>query len=309
MDIKGITLKKGLKVSELVKQYGDAGLQATHLAKAVSIIRQMRKEKALIMLSFTSNMVSSGLRELFAQLCERKDIDIIITSIGSVEEDLIKTKLPFLHGDFHMDDHELRKKGINRIGNILVPNDRYEKLEDMLTPIFTELYDRQKKTGVLISPSQLIRELGLSIPAKEGKDSFLYWAAKNNIPVYCPAPTDGALGLQLYFFKQKNPGFGIDVTADMKQLGSAVLNADRTGGILLGGGFAKHYAIGVNILREGFDYAIYVTTATPYDGSLSGARTSEAISWNKIKDKATTVTVEGDASIIFPLVAQAAFFE
>jgi deoxyhypusine synthase len=81
-----------------------------------------------------------------------------------------------------------------------------------------------------------------------------------------------------------------------------VLNADKTGGIILGGGISKHHTIGVNLLRGGLDYAVYVTTGFPWDGSLSGARTNEAVSWGKIKEEAAQVTVDCDATIAFPMI-------
>ncbi len=86
------------------------------------------------------------------------------------------------------------------------------------------------------------------------------------------------------------------------RLGDIVVNAGKTGGIILGGGIAKHHTIGVNILKEGLDYAVYVTTSAAWDGSLSGATTNEAKSWSKIKEKGNTATVYGDATIIFPLI-------
>jgi deoxyhypusine synthase len=88
----------------------------------------------------------------------------------------------------------------------------------------------------------------------------------------------------------------------MNELAGLSLNADKTGGIILGGGISKHHAIGVNLLRGGFDYAVYVTTSSPWDGSLSGARTNEGISWGKIKEKANHVTIDCDATIALPLL-------
>jgi deoxyhypusine synthase len=75
--------------------------------------------------------------------------------------------------------------------------------------------------------------------------------------------------------------------------------------VILGGGIAKHHAIGANILRGGLDYAAYFTTASPFDGSLSGAQTQEAKSWGKLKEKGSAVTVVGDATINFPLAVAA----
>ncbi len=298
-EIKGMKLNKNMKIRELVKDMNNIGFQATQLSRAVKVIEKMKKDKAVVFLSFTSNMVSSGLREVIAQLVKDKFVDVLITSVGSIEEDLIKTEKPFLMGSFDADDKELDRKGINRIGNIFVPDDRYELLEDKLMPFFKKIYDRQLKNKKLISPQELIFELGKGV---KDKNSILYWATKNKIPVFCPGITDGALGLQIYFFKQKFKEVGIDVTADMEKLSKIVLEAEKTGAIILGGGIAKHHTIGVNIIRDGLNYAVYVSTGTEYDGSLSGARPKEAVSWSKINEEGNYVFVNGDATIIFPLV-------
>lgn len=297
--IKGLDVSKDITVAEFLNKIKQTGFQATNLGKAVEIIDKMKRDKATIFLAFTSNMVSSGLRDIFTYLAKNRLVDVIITSVGSIEEDLIKSEKPFLLGSFDMDDIELHKKGVNRIGNILVPNDRYEHLEKILQPFFKKMHERQKKTGRMVSPSELITSLG----ELAGEDSFIYWAAKNEIPVFCPAVTDGAFGLQTFFYKQDHKDFGIDVTADMQKLAEIVLQSKKTGAIILGGGVAKHHTIGVNILRDGLDYAVYVTTAGEGDGSVAGARPKEAKSWSKLKEDANSVCVEGDATIIFSLLA------
>ncbi|MBN2566925.1 deoxyhypusine synthase [Candidatus Woesearchaeota archaeon] len=293
--VEGIRIEPGMKAADLAERYGAVGFQASRVGEAVRLIRRMKQDKALVILTFTSNMVSSGLRELFAQLAKERFVDLIITGIGSVEEDLMKTRAPFALGDFAADDIELHRRGINRIGDILVPSEHYQFLEDALQPFFAACLAEK---GVW-APSELIARLGAQV---DDEGSIIRWASQNRIPIYCPAPTDGAFGLQAYFFKKKHPEFIIDVTADMQALAGAVLQAEKVGGIILGGGFAKHHAIGVSILRDGMDYAVYVSTGTPYDGSLSGARPSEAKSWSKIREQGSTVVVEADATIAFPLI-------
>lgn len=300
--IDGSALLSSKTAKDLMAAYKTVGFQATNLSRAYEIIKTMKKENATIFLAFTSNLVTSGLRELFTHIVKHKLVDVIITSTGAIEEDIMKTNKPFLLGDFDSSDIALHQAGINRIGNILVPNERYEKLEDFLMPVFAELDAKQKQTGKMISPRELITFMGQKIT---DENSYLYWAAKNNIPVFCPGITDGAIGLQLYFFKNSHQNFGIDVSGDMKELASLTLNADKTGGIILGGGIAKHHTIGVNILREGLDYAVYVSTAHEFDGSLSGAKPKEAKSWSKLKEDANSVLVMCDATIAFPLIAPA----
>ncbi|MFA6530671.1 MAG: deoxyhypusine synthase, partial [Candidatus Micrarchaeia archaeon] len=291
---------KDLRIGDSISS--STGFQATQIGRAVEIIKKMKKEKALTFLSFTSNMAATGLRGLFAELCERKLVDVIITAGGSLDHDLIRAYAYYPIGDFFMDDLELHHKGINRLGNVLIPNERYELLEQKIKPVFEKLYSG--KSGPVVAPSEIAQGIGASIDAKHGKNSFLYWSAKNHIPVFCPGITDSAIGLQTYFFKQnaKRKDFGIDVTKDMKTLAQLVLDADKTGGIVLGGGISKHHTIGVNILRGGLDYAVYVTTSSPWDGSLSGARTQEAVSWGKINEKANYVTIDGDATVVVPIL-------
>ncbi len=281
-------------LENLEEAYANCGFQASKVARAVAVIREMKEKNALVFLTFTSNMVASGLRGFFAKMCKEKFVDAIITAGGSLDHDLIKSAKKYELGEFLMNDSELHKKGTNRIGNILVKNECYIYLEDFMKETFGTLYKKEK----VVSPSQLAHAIG----ARTREDSFLYWCTRNHIPVFCPGITDSAIGLQAYFFKQKNKEFGIDVTKDMSELAQLVLNADKTGGIILGGGISKHHAIGANLLRGGFDFAVYVTTSSPWDGSLSGARTNEGISWGKIKENGTHVTVDSDATIAFPLI-------
>lgn len=45
--------------------------------------------------------------------------------------------------------------------------------------------------------------------------------------------------------------------------------------------------------RNGADYAVYINTAQEFDGSDSGARPDEAVSWGKIRMDAQPVKVDG----------------
>jgi deoxyhypusine synthase len=292
--VRDFTVEKGMKASELVGAVSSSGFQGKEIGEAVRIIKEMKKEKATVFLSFTANMAATGLRGLIAQLAKEKFVDVIITTGGALDHDLMRTGKGYILGDFNLDDKELHRKGMNRLGNVIIPSDRYVFLEKKMQRLFADLHGRKAAW----TPSEIAREMGLSI-ADEG--SFLHWATKNGIPVFCPGITDSAIGLQLYFYRQDHKDFMIDVSGDMK-LADIVLNAQKTGGIILGGGIAKHHTIGVNILREGLDYAVYVTTASPWDGSLSGASASEAVSWSKIKEKGSAATVYGDATVMFPLI-------
>jgi deoxyhypusine synthase len=292
--VNDINLKPGGSVKKLVKDLGTTGFQASNLQKSADIIQRMKSANARIFLSFTANMMASGLRGTLTQLVSEGFADAVITTGGSIDHDIIRDSKPYLLGDFNVDDIGLHKKGVNRIGNILVPNDRYAYLEKQMAKMFTGLH-KQKE---VFTPS----ELNAFIGAKLSEKSFLNTCYRNGVPVFCPGMIDSAIGMHLFFYRQKNPDFIMNTAEDLKNLSDLVFEAKKTGGIILGGGISKHHLIGANLMRGGLDYAVYVTTAAEYDGSLSGARPREAKSWGKIREKSQTSTVYADASIALPLI-------
>jgi deoxyhypusine synthase len=302
--IQGYDFNQGVDYSKIIKSFGNTGYQATNLSSAIEIVNLMLKEKAFIYLGYTSNLVSSGLRDVFRYLVEHKKVDVIVTSAGGVEEDIIKCLGDFVLGNFKESGKKLREKGINRIGNIFVPNSRYTKFEDFIMPILEEIYQEQKKNGKIITPSELIWKLGEKI---NNKRSIYYWAWKNKIKVYCPAITDGSLGDMIYFFKYKRPDFLIDISEDIKNLNDSTIGLKKSGVIILGSGMVKHSILNANMFRNGADYAVYINTAQEFDGSDAGALPEEAISWGKILPNAKTIKVYGDATIIFPFIVGETF--
>ncbi|MAG16156.1 deoxyhypusine synthase [Candidatus Woesearchaeota archaeon] len=292
-EIKDLEINNKMKVAELVRQFKDSGYQAQNIGIAAEILSEAKKNKAFTFLSFTSNMAASGLRGIFIDLVKRKKIDVIVTTSGTIDEDIIRSTMPYLQGSFESNDEELGKKGVNRMGNIFVPNDRYEYLEKTATKIIEDIYNSKKE----LTTTELLEEAGKRV----SDNSVLHWAAKNKIPIFCPGITDGAFGMQLAFFQQKHPDFKIDVVKDFSKIIELGMAAEKTLGIVLGGGIAKHHTIISNILK-GLDYAVYINSSSPYHGSLSGATTSEAKSWGKVKENSKAVTIYGDASIVFPLL-------
>src|SRR3989344_6048265 len=297
LKIKGFDFNKDLTVDKLIESYRTTGHQASELLRAMDIIKEMRRQKCTIFLGYTSSMVSSGLRDIFRYLAEHKLVDVIVTTAGGIEEDIIKCIGPFYLGEFKLSGRELRDKGINRIGSILVPNDRYCKFEDFLIPIL----DGFKEP---VSPSELIDKLGEKI---DNKESIYYWTYKNKIPVFCPALTDGSIGDMVYSYLFKNPDFKIDIANDLKEINEIAMTSKKTGVIILGAGMIKHHIINANLMRGGCDYSVYINTAQEFDGSDAGALPEEAISWGKIKSNNNSIKVFGDATILFPLIVAECF--
>ncbi len=298
--VKGFDLNPNMPLAEYLQKSAFLGYQASQLGRACQLAEEIKRDKCTVFLSFTSNIISSGLREIVAQLCREKAVHCIVTSTGAIEEDFMKSKKPFLLGEFDVDDEAVKKAGLNRIGNVLVPDDYYVEFEKFNMKF---LQDLARKNGNVISPSHYAAELGKQI---SDKNSFLHWASRNNIPVYCPGFVDGAIGDHVFFYNQGRKNTEriiIDQARDLDNFYKVMLTANKTAGVIVGGGIAKHHLIGAAILRNGLDYAIYLSTGTEGDGSLSGARPREAVSWNKLKEKKNSVFVEAEATLAFPLLA------
>ena len=288
---------------DLLKSFKTIGFQATHLGQAIDIINEMQEENCTIYLGYTSNMVTSGLRDVFKYLVKHKRVNCIVTTAGGIEEDFIKCLAPTYLGSFNAQGKDLRSKGLNRAGNLYIPNNNYCLFETWIYPLLDEMIELQRD-GKIWSPQTLIHFLGKKI---DNEESIYYWAYKNNIPVYCPAITDGSLGDMIFFHSFKNHGLILDLVQDIKSLNSGAIKATKTGMIILGGGVIKHHICNANLMRNGADYAVYINTSHEFDGSDSGASLQEAISWGKVALNAKHVKVVGDATILFPLIVSQCF--
>ena len=353
-DSKNESSSSSLLLDNILASYSNMGFQASNLSLAIDQIKAMRKWRlsdvpyqpntedislqpisirqkirSRIFFSYTSNQISCGQREIIRYMVQNKMVDVIVTTAGGIEEDLMKCFEHTYMGDFKLSGRELRKKGINRIGNLLVPNKNYCKFEDWMTPLITKMHDEQdeqhiawaKEVAELAStvkngeeidfpdrfvwtPSKMIERMGHEI---NDESSVLYWAAKNNIPVFCPALTDGSVGDMLYFHSYKRKGFILDINEDIRRINDLAVQSHATGQIIIGGGLVKHHTCNANLMRNGANYSVYINTGQEFDGSDSGASPDEAISWGKIRIDAKPVKLCCEATIVWPLIVSQTF--
>lgn len=307
-EIKGYNFEGAFDAKSFFGAFKNTGFQATNLGKAIELVKEMQKEKAFIFLGFTSNMGTCGVRDIITYLVKNKLVNFLVTTTGALEEDVIKTHKHFLHGNFNADGAYLRKNGVNRTGNIFVPNERYLWFEEFMTPVLQKVYSASKKSGKAITSTNIVKEMGRALEGSaKAEESFTYWAHKNNIPLICIPIHDGAAGDHLYFFKKDHPDFVVDMTNDLEVIYDTVLVQEKIGTIILGGSVPKHFIMNACMLREGANYTVYINTGLEGEGSNAGANTEEAKSWGKAAPDGNAVKVWGEASIIFPLLVAGAF--
>ena len=300
--VKDIELKKGMKVAELIESMDSiGGFSAQHMVNGIRILKRMTGDReSFNFLSFPADIVSTGLRGVLASAV--KYFDAIITTGGTLDHDLARSVGGrYSIGSFSADDAQLHKIGVYRLGNVFIENKEYgQKLENAFNAIMNDIY-RSKDYKKEYSASELTYEFGKRI---KDNGSIIRQAYLNNVPIFNPGILDGAFGTQLSIFAQDHD-FKLNLISDELKLSDISFDNKVTGALMIGGGISKHHVIWWNQFKGGLDYAVYITTATQYDGSLSGARLSEAVSWGKIKEKADYTTVDGDATIILPIMMSA----
>ena len=296
--VKDFEISKGASADIIIRQMLESGgFTAKNLALSVEILEAMLKEREILnFLSFPACIIATGTRGIVRGMVKRNWFHVLVTTCGTLDHDLARCYRDYFHGDFYMDDKELHRKGVSRIGNVLVPNASYgEIIEKKMTEFLKSIYAEGKRE---LATYELCWEIGKRL----NENSILYWCWKNGIPVIVPGITDGAVGYQLWMFSQDHKDLKINVLKDEQLLNDMIWQVKKSGALIIGGGISKHHVLWWNLFKKGLDYAVYITTAVEYDGSLSGARPREAISWGKIREKAKIVTIETDATIALPIM-------
>lgn len=299
--VKDIEIDSDTSLDKIFNEMSKSGgFESTNLSNGLQILSEMiSDEKCLKFLSFVGAIVSTGLRGIIKDMVKREWFDVVITTCGALDHDIARHYSEYKEGSFTMDDRELADKKIHRLGNVLVPMESYGPLiEEKMQSFLEEEY----QTGVKeMSTVDITKMIGKHL----GEDSFLHWANKNNVPVIVPGIMDGAVGSQIWLFSQKHSDFKLNLIADSDTLSGLIFKAKKSGAFMIGGGISKHHTLWWNQFRDGLDYALYVTTAQEFDGSLSGALVREAISWGKVAKDAKQATIHAEATTILPFLFSA----
>ncbi len=303
--VEDIRIDDQPSLDTLVRRMDAAGgFSAKQVAEGVDLLARMLGDRSMTrFLSFPADIVATGTRGVLATLVREGYVDAVITTCGTLDHDLARSFRPYLHGAWDLDDADLHRRHLYRLGNLVIPEANYGRIVERK---MQTLLRSQWAAGVRsLSTRALARAIGASIP-RSCRSSILRAAFERDVPVIVPGITDGAVGSQLWLFWQDHKALTLDLFSDEQLLSDLVFEAKRAGAILLGGGISKHHTIWWNQFRDGLDAALYLTTAVEWDGSLSGARTREAVSWGKVKPTAHHTTVEGDITVLLPLMVGAA---
>ena len=299
--VEDISINEDTPIEKIFEQMSKSGgFESRNLAESLDILTSMIKDDdCQKFLSLVAAIISTGLRGIVKDMIKNKWFNVVITTCGALDHDIARHFSNYNEGSFTLDDAKLADQNIHRLGNVLVPMQSYGPLiEEKMQSFLEEEYDKGTRE---MSTEDICKMIGSHL----GEDSFLYWASKNDIKVIVPGIVDGAVGSQIWMFTQKHADFKLNITKDADTLSGIIFKAKKTGALMLGGGISKHHTLWWNQYREGLDYAVYITTAQEFDGSLSGALVREAISWGKVAQNAKQTTIHAEITTVLPFLYSA----
>lgn len=313
--VESIDLEKISSISDLVKSFENASIQARNINKCAQIFKDMLqdKDRPTILLGLTGALIAGGLRKIIRDMIAYNMVDVIVSTGAIIYQDIYQAR-GFKHykGTPDSDDVELRDLYIDRIYDTYVDEEKFWETDCWIGKIANTLEPRNYSSREFLS---------LLAPHVKDDNSILYTANKLGVPIFCPAINDSSIGIGLtnHYHEmrtQNKPHLAIDSIRDNYELTQIVVQSPKTAAIYVGGGVPKNY-INDSIVMSyifgqdtgGHTYAFQVTTANPSDGGLSGSTLSEATSWGKVNKKATHAMAFVESTISMSLIVAYAMQE
>ncbi len=303
-----------------IRRLIDEGFQAfnaARLSEACHIFTDKMLAKShdtTIGLTVAGALTPAGLGGCIIELMERGLVDFIISTGANLYHDLHYALNFTLHrGSPFLDDRVLYEQGVIRIYDVLFPA---QVLLD--TDAFIRRFLTVCGLSGGVSTADLHYALGEHLrrerPGCE-EHSMVASAAKYGVPIYTSSPGDSSIGMNIAFHELMNDAtLMIDPNKDVNEVCAFILNGEKNGCVILGGGSPKNFYLQgqptlwevYGIQKGGNDYFIQITTDQVVWGGLSGATPSEAVSWGKVNPGVLpdTVVTYVDSTIAFPLFCE-----
>lgn len=299
-------------VGELTKGMLKTGFQGRRLAEVVEVwAKMLKKRNIVIWLGLAGAMVPAGMRKLISYLIKRRMIDVLVSTGANLYHDLYEAKgRKHYLGTHLVDDVKLRKHRIDRIYDVFADEMGFYKMDLWIEKNLCS----QLRDGHPYSSREVLSIIGriLSKSAVD-RDSIIVNAYRSDVPIFCPALNDSALGFSMMFAnRRRGKHILLDALKDVEESSRITELAKTTGVIYIGGGVPKNFIQQTAVIasyqtrhERSHSYAIQITMDSPEWGGLSGGTLEEAQSWGKIHRHANKVTCLADATIALPIAVHA----
>lgn len=299
-----------------------------------SILKEIMVKKIPLVITVSGPLpISDQHRGWLIPLLELGNVACVTTTDANCYHDghdaLMKTgERVIKRADLYGDDALLREKGIIRITDTGFNEDILFRQDEAISQILF-LPEFQKTMTTTERNYRLGRQYAKREKAVGAKPGLLSTCYRLGIPVFIGAPADGSNFLnsvKLWKMAELTGGshkFNIDLHADVFEFCAyhywGLQNSDsKTLAILiLGGGVPKNYSLqpepclsqifGLEDIR-GYDYDIQIVSAPEIEGSLTGCRPNEAVSWGKVNPETyrkKTASLQADYTTIMNFLVYA----
>ena len=300
-------------VADLVDAYKGMSFQARNLGTALTVWENMLEDRTrpTIVLGLAGSLMAGGLRKTVRDLINANLVDVVVSTGALPYQDLYGARgHDFWRSSPEADDLLLREHMLDRLYDTLVDENMFRDTDVYLGQVIGKMEPRSYTTR------EIYAHLGKHFT---DDDSWVVAAARQGVPVFCPALNDSSLGIGMVenYVKAKKAGKKyptIDPIRDAYELAQIKINSNKTGVVYISGGVSKNYIQQTEVIAEilghdkgGHQYAIQLTTDAPHWGALSGCTFKEAQSWGKIAKDASFVQAHVDATIGLPLLTAALY--
>ena len=295
-------------VSDALEAFGSTSFQSRLLGRCYRIWLQMLTDptRPTIFFGLSGAMIPGGMRRVLRDLIAFHAIDVLVSTGANLSHDLYET----LGGRHYMahqpiDDPTLREMRIDRVFDTYADDVKFTETDEFVERFAESLEPRT------YSSRELFQLMGEQVKDEHG---ILTTAARERLPVFCPALADSSIGMALTVYRNERMKKGLppmvyDPMLDNLEMMSLKQRWPKSGVIFIGGGTPKNYIQQVVPLAEiagmpvaPHSYAIQVTTDDAKFGGLSGCELPESQSWGKLDPQAEQCTVHVDATIGLPLL-------
>jgi len=279
-----------------------------------------------MMITLAGAMSTAELGISLAEMIRQKKVHAICCTGANLEEDLFNL---VAHNDYkHIpnwrsltaeDEEALFAQKYNRVTDTCIPE---EKAVRAIEAKLLHFWQEADKSGQSFFPHEFMYQLLRSKQLDNAfhidpKDSWLYAASQQNLPIFTPGWEDSTLGNIFVASHLRNDIKKLStIKSGLEQMKSLVgwyqesTTQNSIGFFQIGGGIAGDFPICVvPLLRQDFrgdaklwSYFCQISDSTTSYGSYSGATPNEKITWAKLNAQSPKFVIESDATIVAPLI-------
>ncbi len=326
--VEAVEVSAGQSVSDLISAMSKTGFQGRSLARTVGVFEKIISDPDVtVFLGYAGSLSTTGQWKIINWLIENRFIDVLVPTGANISEDIVDAMgFDYFQGSAKADDTTLFSEGINRYYDVYGKETDYLEMTEMIADFIMTLDDKNR-----YSSREFLRLFGMYLSGKK-IDSIVCAAAKNGVPIFCPAIVDSPYGDAALIAESKGFHLTIDAIKDYVEFMEMGEKVRETAVIYIGGGvpkdFIQLFAVTGDLLykeravpgrkqglvRKGtgstetyypHKYAIQITTDSPQWGGLSGCTFEEAVSWGKENPEGGLVQCYCDATIALPILSQA----